>query len=98
MKYHLDNIDRKINDNDLLFILKELRKGTLVRMPNNKESGKIYLKFLCPVCYEGGSTIAKFTNDDRRTFIKFARNYIITINSNLGYEISYTSSIKHLYL
>jgi hypothetical protein len=91
MKYYQYHVERKINYRDLLFILDNLRVGTLVTMPGAKDNGQIYLKFVCLGCCEGDVMHAKFTNDDRRTFIKLAKQHFLS-----SLEISYTSSLKHI--
>jgi hypothetical protein len=106
MKYSVELIYRNINMKDLLLILDKLRVGNLVGIPNHKK-GDILLKFLCPVYYEGSITYAKFTNDDRRKFIKIANAQLLSSSSRSSSttsrnsspylcEISYVSSIEYL--
>jgi hypothetical protein len=91
--YSIEIIIRKIKLGDLLLILDNLKKGNRAQIPyNNPAEGIINLNFICLTSPGANATNAKFTNDDRRKFIKLAN---ALLQSNMINTITYTSSLMN---
>jgi hypothetical protein len=67
-------IQRSISIHDLESILKELSCSNRAQLAPHTTDGTIALDFSCYVYHNyNGHAFVRFTNDDRRTFIKLAR-------------------------
>jgi hypothetical protein len=81
--YKFDHVARKITLHDLHCILDSLKFGNCVLIPPHSWVGDIYLSFMChTMVKQDGFVFAKFTNDDRRKFIKIGRDGLKNYNIN----------------
>jgi hypothetical protein len=92
--YKVDCIRRHISIVQLELILIELRVSNRARIPPNNFLGSVYLDFRCQVYFDLGYAYCKFTNDDRRTFIKLATR-IPRNGPAIMYQIGYRTSLVH---
>jgi hypothetical protein len=87
-----DRVHRYITVKDLENILHDLSCSNRARIAPHMLGGPFQLSFLCHVYYDScGYAFVRFTNDDRRTFIKLAR--IGLSQTKFPYQITYYSSI-----
>lgn len=90
-KYEFDLIIRSITIDDLKGILNDLSCSNRARIAPHLVCGTIELSFRCYVYYDQARAFVKFTNDDRRTFIKLARAGLA--QQNCPIRIIYLSSL-----
>ncbi|MEX0598348.1 MAG: hypothetical protein WD512_17805 [Candidatus Paceibacterota bacterium] len=94
MRFIPDTIHRSTTTNDLERILNELSCSNRAQIGPHVKGGAVELYFICHVYYNSTTPpIVRFTNDDRRKFIKLARAQLT--QKNFPIKIYYESSLNN---